>query len=60
MFVEYKTNVSRNLNMSKLQAGYLFPEVCMIVSVSVLVYFRFLILVCNMMVILEGMASISV
>ena len=58
MFVEYKTNVSRNLNMSKLQAGYLFPEVCMIVSVSVLVYF--VILVCNMMVILEGMASISV
>ncbi|KAL0686986.1 hypothetical protein Bca4012_086663 [Brassica carinata] len=26
--IEYKTNVSRNSNMSKLQAGYLFPEVC--------------------------------
>ena len=24
----YKTNVSRNANMAKLQAGYLFPEVC--------------------------------
>ncbi|KFK29997.1 hypothetical protein AALP_AA7G204300 [Arabis alpina] len=24
--IEYKTNVSRNSNMSKLQAGYLFPE----------------------------------
>lgn len=28
LYVEYKTNVSRNSNMSKLQAGYLFPEVC--------------------------------
>lgn len=24
----YKTTVSRNANMAKLQAGYLFPEVC--------------------------------
>ncbi|XP_010467231.1 PREDICTED: LL-diaminopimelate aminotransferase, chloroplastic-like [Camelina sativa] len=25
--IEYKTSVSRNSNMSKLQAGYLFPEI---------------------------------
>lgn len=24
----YTTQVSRNANMAKLQAGYLFPEVC--------------------------------
>ena len=24
----YTTKVSRNANMAKLQAGYLFPEVC--------------------------------
>jgi hypothetical protein len=24
----YKTQVSRNENIAKLQAGYLFPEVC--------------------------------
>lgn len=24
----HKTKVSRNANMGKLQAGYLFPEVC--------------------------------
>ncbi|KAF3550611.1 hypothetical protein DY000_02010049 [Brassica cretica] len=26
VIIKYKTNVSRNQNMSKLQAGYLFPE----------------------------------
>lgn len=26
--VAHKTNVARNENLAKLQAGYLFPEVC--------------------------------
>ncbi|KAJ9552263.1 hypothetical protein OSB04_016308 [Centaurea solstitialis] len=32
----YKTQVSRNGNIAKLQAGYLFPEVCTITSASYL------------------------
>lgn len=40
MYVEYKTKVSRNSNMSKLQAGYLFPEVCYLL-LSWYYYLRF-------------------
>lgn len=40
--VEYKTNVSRNQNMSKLQAGYLFPEVCICLCLCLLKIFWYL------------------
>ncbi|XP_013660098.1 LL-diaminopimelate aminotransferase, chloroplastic isoform X1 [Brassica napus] len=36
--IEYKTNVSRNSNMSKLQAGYLFPEIARRRSAHLLKY----------------------
>ncbi|CAG7898280.1 unnamed protein product [Brassica rapa] len=36
--IEYKTNVSRNQNMSKLQAGYLFPEIARRRSAHLLKY----------------------
>ncbi|KAJ0247310.1 LL-diaminopimelate aminotransferase [Hirschfeldia incana] len=36
--IEYKTNVSRNPNMSKLQAGYLFPEIARRRSAHLLKY----------------------
>ena len=29
LYAAYKTQVSRNENLAKLQAGYLFPEVCL-------------------------------